>query len=232
MERNRIGRASAAQRVRHPALLLIVLLLLPAAAPGSESRPQPAPTSLESVMALLAGSGGVRARFRESKHLALLEAPLESEGMLFFDPPDRLARHTTSPAASSLVVSGDRVLMRDATGEQQVTLGGSEVARSLVESFLVVLQGDLERLRGRYEVEFEAQRDAWHLRLVPRSRRFRQLVQSLEIDGQGAAVKRIEMAESGGDRTVTEFTQVETGHVFTAEESAEVFLADGPSQAR
>ena len=223
--------------MRYPALLLSALLLSPvgspAAAPPAEPPSAPAPASLESVMALLAGSGGVRARFRESKHLALLEAPLESEGTLFFDPPDRLARHTTSPAASSLVVSGERVLMRDATGEQQVTLGGSEVARSLVESFLVVLQGDLGRLRERYEVEFDAQGDAWHLRLdSPARRAFRQLVQSLDIDGQGAAVKRIEMAESNGDRTVTEFTQVETGHVFTAEESAEVFLADGPSQAR
>ena len=61
------------------------------------------PIGLEELMSRLARSGGVRARFRETKHLSLLTAPLVSEGTLHFAPPDRLARHTTHPGNASIV---------------------------------------------------------------------------------------------------------------------------------
>ena len=64
-------------------------------APGPTASRNPTPIALEELMGRLAESGGVRARFRETKHLSLLTAPLVSEGTLYFAPPDRFARHTT-----------------------------------------------------------------------------------------------------------------------------------------
>ena len=78
-----------------------------------------APTELEELMDMFASSGGVQARFRESRHLAILTAPIETRGMLYFAPPDRLARHTTWPGRASVVVDGDRVAFDDETGHHQ-----------------------------------------------------------------------------------------------------------------
>jgi len=175
-------------------------------------------------MRLLAESGGVRARFVEHKYLAILSSPVENEGFLYFDPPDRMAREVRRPAPSSMVVRGDLVVMRDATGEQRVRLDESEVARGLVESFLVVLRGEVETLRSRYEISFRSSGETWQLELTPRSRAMRQLVDAITIEGRRAEMLRTETREAGGDRTVTEFRDVQTGQHFSRAELEKIFL--------
>jgi len=211
---------------------LLIALLLWAAPPRARAAEVPAAPTLEQVMRLLSESEGVRARYREQKHLRLLARPLESEGMLFFDPPDHLARQVEKPGRAQLVVRGDEVVMRDATGQEQLRLDRSEVARGLVESVAVVLRGDLALLRSRYEVAFRSDGSAWVMDLTPRSRALRSLVRSMAIQGVGCELRRVEVREGGGDWTVTEFTEVETGLRFTAEQREEIFLLDIPPLAR
>jgi len=199
--------------------------------PAPASAPAEAP-DLGSVMAGLARSGGVRARFVERKHLALLRAPLESGGTLYFDPPDRLARHVDRPGPAALAVSGDDVVMRDATGETRLSLRESEVARGLVRGIAVVLRGDVETLRARYRVELRPAPPGWVLELEPRDARLGRLVESLVVHGAGAQIRRIVVHEEGGDRTETVFTEVETGVRFAPDERGRLFLLEGPPAGR
>ena len=114
------------------------------AAAGGTASDSSAPTDLEGLMQRLASSGGVRASFRETKHLSLLSSPLETEGVLYFAPPDLLARHTSRPGRSSVVIRGDRVELRDETGRQVIDLGSSGVARQYVDNLAA------EREPGRF----------------------------------------------------------------------------------
>ena len=202
--------------------LLIVFLL--SATPPALAGPATAGPSLEDVMRLLAASGGVRASYHEQKHLSLLSKPLESEGKLYFQPPDRLARHVEKPGRSWLAVRNDQVVMRDATGEERFDLGRSEVAQGLVDNLAVVLRGDLVLLNARYEVAFQALEAGWRIDLKPRSRMLRSLIASMTIDGVGSEIRRVEVREESGDWTVTEFSGIQTGVRFTPEESGEIFL--------
>ena len=65
-----------------------------------------APLSLNQLMQGMAATRGVKAEFREVKHLALLAAPLESRGSFYFIPPDCLAWRTTHPCASLFAIEG------------------------------------------------------------------------------------------------------------------------------
>jgi hypothetical protein len=183
-------------------------------------------------MAALAGAGGVRARYVESRHISLLREPLEEEGMLYFDPPDRLARHAERPIPGSVMVRGDQVVMRDATGEERVSIGDSEVARAFVEGLSVILRGDLEALRARYDAEWAPTPDSgWRLRLVPRSRLLRRFVEAIVVEGNGARVLGMQRFEAGGDKTLSRFRDVEIGVSFSPEEERTLFGAPGPAPA-
>jgi len=218
-----------------PLLLACVALPVLAAgsAPGQEAAPPPGqeaatpPADLEALMARLAASGGVRARFHETKQLALLAAPLVTEGTLYFAPPDRLARHTVKPAASTVVVRGSRVTLRDENGTQTIDLGSSEAARQFVDNLGVLLRGDLEALRERYEVAFRAHADTWTLDLVPRSREVRRIVATIRVEGRSDVLTRMETREEGGDSTVTVFSDVETGLEFGPADLERYFSVDG-----
>lgn len=180
--------------------------------------------SVEDVMRLLADSGSVRASFHERKYVHLLADPIETRGKLFFQPPDRMARHVETPAPVWMAIRDDEVALRDGRGEQRFDLGQSDVGRSLVDGLAVVLRGDLALLTARYEIAFEAGDAGWQIVLTPRSRALRVLIASMIIDGVGSEIRRIEVREEGGDSTVTEFSDIEAGLRFTPEETDEIFL--------
>jgi outer membrane lipoprotein-sorting protein len=206
-----------------------VLFALPAA--GQPHEPEQPPT-LEALMRGMAGARGVVAQFREEKQLALLSEPLESRGTLYFVPPDRLSRETSEPSRTRLVIDGDRFFFRDAAGSQALDLSANPIAREYVRNFVVLFNGDLDALRGRYEPEFHADASGWRLVLTPRGVPLSDFIERVTLEGRGRALTRMELVEAGGDRTTTWFESVRTDRAFNAEELARIFSEPGDAKKR
>ena len=161
------------------------------------------------------------------KQLALLSAPLEVRGHLYFVPPDRLARITTEPTRSRLVIDGRRFAYRDETGGEQMDLSSNPVARTFVDNFIVLFNGDLEALRARYEPDFRVDGERWTLALRPRRAPLTEVVERVTLEGQGRRLDRIDLLEVDGDRTTTWFEDVAIDRRFDAAELDRVFAVDG-----
>jgi outer membrane lipoprotein-sorting protein len=216
-------------REKRPAPRLALLALLAAASAGAQSPAIPSgPLTLEALMHRMASTTGVRAEFREEKTLALLESPLVSEGKLYFIPPSRMARITTRPGASALVIDGQKMSYTDEAGASDVDLAGNRIARTIVENFVVLFAGDLAALRERYRVEFESEKLRWRMLLTPKAAPLSQFIASVELRGDGPALEEMTIREADGDRTLTRFLRVETDTRFTPEELARLF-PPGPS---
>jgi len=180
----------------------------------------------QALSALLEGmrsATGVIAEFEETKQLAMLSQPLVARGTVYFVPPARLVREVTSPGRSRLVVDGDRVVFEDETGRNAMNLSGSPMARQMIDSFVVLFNGDEKRLRELYDVEFSGDATAWKLRLVPRSMPLSRMVASFEMSGAQARIDRMDMAEPDGDRTVTVFGKTDSSHTFSETELKKLF---------
>jgi outer membrane lipoprotein-sorting protein len=214
---------------RAPRLALLALLAAVSAGAEPPAIPQ-GPLTLEALMQRMSATSGVRAEFREEKTLALLETPLVSEGTLYFIPPSRMARITTRPGASKLVIDGQRMSYSDEAGASDVDLAGNRVARTIVENFVVLFAGDLAALRERYRVGFSAEGLRWRVHLTPKAAPLSQFLASVEMKGDGPALKEMAIREADGDLTVTRFQRVETDVHFTPEELARLF-PPGPSAA-
>jgi len=207
-------------------LLVVSLAIASAAHAQSESA-----LTLADVMQRFATSGGVEARFHESRQLAILNDPIESSGMLYFAPPDWLARHVTQPGESKVVVRDDRVTFRDETGVQTLELDSSEVARAVVGNTMVLMRGDLELLNEQYEATFRVQGSGeagaagalWTLDLTPRGRVVRKIIERLRVQGRGGKLVRMESLETSGDVTVTTFSEVKVGVEFSDAAREEIF---------
>jgi hypothetical protein len=145
-----------------------------------------------------------RSRFVETRHIALLTRPLELKGSLSYERPNRLSKHVQSPFDELLSVEGDAAtLVNKTTGEQRfVSLREQPAMGALVASVRATLAGDLAQLERHYQVEFSGARGSWSLRLVPRDAQVRGYVETIALAGAGARLKRIEIVEAGGDRSV------------------------------
>jgi len=239
----REGLALARRRLR-PAIpwgpSLAVLALVAGAAAESPSTPSEiAPENasaseptLEAFLEGMAATPGVVACFREVKEIGMLSVPLEVRGTLWFEPPDRLARVTTEPSRTRLVIDGQRFVFHDEAGSERFDLSANPLAREFAENFVVLFGGDPQALRARYEPTLQIEEREWRLVLRPRHRPLADVVERVTLEGKERRLTRMELLETDGDRTTTHFLEVETDRRFDEEERAHIFGSQGLPPAR
>jgi hypothetical protein len=203
------------------ACLLSLALLLPAAAPAE-------PQGLDELLARMASTRGVAARFHERREVQLLVEPLESRGALYYVPPDRMARFTTEPAFSSLIVQQGSVRFREAEGAPDVDLSGSPMARAFVDNFMAIFGGDKQKLLRTYRAELTERDGAWELVLSPLHPPLSRFLERVVLRGDGAGMREMEVRDTDGDRTLTAFESVEVDRPFSAAELARLFDDGAP----
>ncbi|MCD6044471.1 MAG: putative transrane protein [Burkholderiales bacterium] len=177
--------------------LAAAALLLATAAAGED-------WSLRALMQDMAEVPARRARFVETRHIALLARPLELTGTLSYERPHRLSKHVQSPFDERMSADGDALTVVNRTrGEQRLfSLSERPEAGALVAGMRATLAGDLAQLERHYKLELSGTRAEWSLRLQPRAANVKAYVEALTLVGAGARVNRIEVLETGGDRSV------------------------------
>jgi hypothetical protein len=157
---------------------------------------------LPALMALLARRRSGEARFTEERTVAALDAPLRASGRLSFQAPDRFARYTEQPRPESMEVLGNTVLLRRGTRTRQLTLDTVPELAALADALRGTLTGNAEVLQRHFEVQVAGGAERWTLTLTPRSAQLRGSIVGIEILGQRADVRSMEMALASGDRSL------------------------------
>lgn len=144
-----------------------------------------------------------RARFTEERRFAALEAPLHSHGILLWRRPDLLEKRTEAPEPEILRITGSRVeIMAAGRTPVSIDLASRPELRIFAEAMRAPLAGDVAALESLFEVTLSGGAGGWRLRLVPRSRRSRDAVALLEIDGVLAEPRRIFILLPGGNQQI------------------------------
>lgn len=157
----------------------------------------------------LAEVEALSARFREEKHMALLAAPLVSEGTLYYQKPRLLARHTLSPEKSSLVLDGRELAFGDAQHTEKMGVDAQPAVRVLVDTFVAVLSGDRRALEQMADVRIETTLGGgFRIAVTPKDPAVLRIVRAMSFEGEGVELKRMELLDANGDRTVTTFSDI------------------------
>jgi len=225
------NRPSPRRRPRCAAFLLLILVAIPVTRTVRAEPLDRAPANIVALMAHFSEAGAVRADFESTQTISILSSALESEGQLYFEPPDRMVRNTTRPGRSKVIVEGTRVAMLDETGLRRMDLARSGPARALVENIMLVLRGDLEGLKERYVVAYhvaasEGASERWTLTLTPRDRAVAALVSEIVFEGRRRQLESMLTREANGDSTRTRFTEVAFGEAISEIDRAKFFSVD------
>ena len=181
------------------ALLLALALSAPA---------QAADWSVATLFQMIAKERPGRATFHERKYMALLDRPLESSGELAFTPPDRLEKRTLKPREERVVVDSERVTLERGGKRHSLGLRENPAVAVLVESIRATLAGDLAALNRAYSAGLEGTPEKWRLTLRPLDPSAIELVERIDIEGEKAVVRVVEIRQAGGDRSVMTITPV------------------------
>ena len=201
-----------------------LVVALPAA-DAANSAPQ---QQLGQWLAELRKSPGIYARFTEKKTMALLAAPLVSEGELFYAAPNLLARSTRKPEATVVVLDGEQLRVYDGRAWQVIDMAGKPLVRQFAQSFVGILRGDFAQLTAQYRLDWRpatAQQVQWQLTLWPKQPPLAKLIARLELVGRGLGITSMRMVEVNGDETLTLFSDIDPARSYSKAEQASGFAA-------
>jgi len=188
-------------------LLWLVLLLLPGVASAF---------GLDELQAQLRATPIVRGHFVQQKFLRSLPQPLTSRGDFTLAQGQGLLWLLQSPFAQDLRITPQGIAKRDEQGQWQMLpqqMGASRETRV----FLAVLAGDTQGLQENFDIVLSGDASAWTMTMTPSSALLRQIFDAIVIEG-GKLVKRIELRETQGDRTVLQLKDSQATKTLTPEE--------------
>ena len=196
------------------------------AATGASDKLPTEPKDAKGLLAALATVEGLEASFVEKKHLALLKAPLQSEGRIYYTRPGYMVRKVDKPSPSTVRIGPKSLEVSDDRGTQTFDLSSRPDIKTFVESFVHVVAGDHQALSSIYELSFQAAAqpgDTWTLTLRPSRKPLSELIERMDIRGRGYAVETIEIRETRGDSTQIVMSSVDPKRTFTDQEKRDIF---------
>ena len=158
------------------------------------------------LMQQLAQHPSGKARFTETKRLAVLDQPVVSTGQLVYSPPDRLEKHTLKPVSESLEIRGnDLTVVRDGI-TRQLRLPQYPEVLAFVEALRGTLVGSRTLLEQHYALSLSGTERDWRLVLTPLDDRMKRWVKQIQVSGSDKGVNTVETLQTDGDKSVISIT--------------------------
>lgn len=171
-----------------PALAVDPALVNPA------NRMDPASAEWRELAAAFSGQRAVVAEFEESRHFPFRKAPVDLRGIVRIAADRGLSLQYTAPEERTVIVDGRGLLVREKGGEHAAP--GDPRANAANQAMLHILRLDLKALAQDNELYGRRDGSSWVLALTPRDPGIRRAVGDIFVEGEGGAVRRIELRRS------------------------------------
>ena len=166
------------------------------------------PPIVDAVRARLGHDPVLRGRFEQRKKIAGFKAPLVSRGDFLVLRELGVFWHTREPFESTLVITRDRLVARQADGSVGTRLDSRDEPglRAINECLFALMSADLSVLAARFVVEGAlAGAAGWRLVLQPKDAAMARFVSRITLEGE-RFVRSVALAEAQGDGSVIRFS--------------------------
>lgn len=191
------------QRRWHAAAAACAALLL-CTVLGHAAEPNPLVTPAHRLTAdapawtdLIAGfahKADTAADFVERRFFPFKKLPVELAGEVRVSAARGLSLHYTAPEERTVILDGDGMLIRGAAGEKSPP--ADPRARGVSDALLHILRFDFPALEKDFEIYGQRSGEDWKIALIARTEALRQGIGTINVTGQGATVRRIELRHS------------------------------------
>ncbi|WP_107879123.1 LolA family protein [Neisseria animaloris] len=163
----------------------------------------------------------VQGAFTQQRYLKSLSKPMTTNGQFVLVPKRGLLWHMQKPFDNRLRVRSDGIMQWN--GKNWVAANASKMSGQTqqIKLFLDLLGGNTQGLEKQFNLQLSGTQQKWTLRLDPKTALMKQIFTRIDISGDNV-VRRIELNEKQGDRTVMQFENVKTGQ--SLDESAKQAL--------
>ena len=180
--------------------------------------------TLAEVESDLSGLDTLRSRYRQTRHVSGLSAPLEASGTLLMSRGNGLVWKQEKPFPASYVFTEDS-LIENAPGVAEKITKKTDKPQlfRIADLFTTIFAGDKKLLREYFELQFIPRNDdLWKIILVPRSSRLKKFFKSVQLQGS-QLLEIVTVYEASGNKTVVNFYDTTTGPTLLSDEEKSYF---------
>lgn len=152
----------------------------------------------------------VQGAFVQERHLKSLSKPMVTSGRFVLLPARGLIWHMQKPFDNRLRVRSDGIMQWNGTAWVAANAKKMSGQSQQIKLFLDLLGGNTQGLGKQFDLQLSGTAQKWTLRLNPKTALMKQIFNRIEISGDNV-VRRIELDEKQGDRTVMQFNRIQTG---------------------
>lgn len=157
---------------------------------------------MPTLMQQFASSKLVKAEFIERKYVKILDSPVESNGELIFQAPDRLEKRTLQPRPENLVIEGNKVSIERGTFKRSMSLDDFADMASLVKSLTATFRGDQVSIEQYFTWKLSGPANKWELVLKPKTSKLFVTLREIRLAGDNSYVHTVETTLTDGDRSL------------------------------
>ncbi|MDO4998384.1 MAG: outer membrane lipoprotein carrier protein LolA [Neisseria sp.] len=162
--------------------------------------------SLSDLSQTLQKPQSVQGTFTQQRFLKSLNKPMTTRGQFALLPKKGLLWHMQKPFETRLRVRADGIMQFN--GKTWQPERGSKAGQSQqIQLFLDLLGGDTQGLAKQFDLRLTGSAQKWTLNLQPKTVLMKQIFQNIVISGD-EVVRKIELVEKQGDKTVMQFDNV------------------------
>jgi outer membrane lipoprotein-sorting protein len=150
------------------------------------------------------------APFTQERTIGLLSTAVKSDGEMTLVLPDRLRWELKPPDAVTYWITPEGFGFATPKGATGAGRGAAGRFGAVLSDLLVLLGGDLEKLRGRYDLSIPARNDGITLAARPRAEEVARHVRRLEMTAGPElwTVRRVVIEERSGDQSIITFGKI------------------------
>lgn len=175
----------------------------------------------QDLAAGLRASKAITADFTENRWFPFRKIPTVLKGEVRVSAGQGLSLHYVDPQEQTVIIDDRGMLVRTAAGDG--TPPADPRADAANSALLHVLRFDLRSLAEAFEIYGTREGAAWKLALVPKDDSLRHTLGQIAIEGDGAAVSRIELRRSVVQRVEIIIAPPRRSTGFSAEELRRFF---------
>jgi hypothetical protein len=203
--------------------LSLSLPLAAAWAPHARAAGEAAPTIVAEVRRRMASDPVIRGSFEQRKSLKGFRHPVVSRGDFVVMRERGVVWRTQEPFPSSLLVTRDRVVARQADGTVAKRLNASEepAVRTISETLFALMTADVRALAARFDIQGETVgAEGWRLALQPRDAGVAKWLTRVELEGD-RFLRAVRLQEGSGDSTQIQLSKLQAAAALTPQEESQ-----------
>ncbi|MBW2453024.1 MAG: outer membrane lipoprotein carrier protein LolA [Deltaproteobacteria bacterium] len=177
---------------------------------GDLARADAVEEALKRVVAARRPIKTMQASFRQKRVIGLLAAAVESKGQLTIVQPGRLRWDLLPPDGVTYWIGPEGLAMANKDGVAKVGKSAAGRFATVLSDLLVMLGGDMIKLRKRYKLSITETEGRLVLTAKPKSKKVAKHIAKLRMETGDKLwqVKRVEIFENNGDQSIIDFDKM------------------------